>query len=217
MLLLEALPGTRLDSLPPDRLGAGLAALGRTLAAVHRLPPGDLPVCARLLPVRLREAAQVVATARPDLAAAAHQLADTLCADPPTGQTVLVHGDLHLKNALLAGDRLSLLDLDQVGAGHPAADLGSLLAALAHARVAGRLAPDDEHRLAEVLLRAYASAGGRVADDELRWHVAAALLGERALRAVNRVLPDSLERLGELLATAAALVGEPRLAGVGER
>ena len=58
----------------------------------------------------------------------------------PRARSVLVHGDLHLKNALLAGDRLSLLDLDQAGVGHPAADLGSLLAALAAARLAGGLA-----------------------------------------------------------------------------
>ncbi len=201
-VLLQALPGTRLDALAPARLGAGLAALGRSIAAVHRLPPGGLPVTTRLAPDRLHAAAAVVTSVRPDVGAVATDLAARLCVDPPPARTVLVHGDLHLKNALLGDDRLSLLDLDQAGAGHPAADLGSLLASLLHARVAGRLTRPDERRLGEVLLTAYAGAGGRVDEDELRWHVAAALLAERAQRAVNRVLPDALPHLGALLRAA---------------
>ncbi len=216
-VLLQALPGTRLDALAPARLGAGLAALGRSLAAVHRLPPAGLPVTTRLAPDRLRAAAKVVAAVRPDVGAVVAHLAARLCADPPPPRTVLIHGDLHLKNALLADDRLGLLDLDQTGAGHPAADLGSLLAALLHARVAGRLAPSDEQLLGEALLTAYAGAGGRVGEDELRWHVVAALLAERAQRAVNRVLSDALPHLDALLAAATRLVGEPLSAGTDPR
>jgi hypothetical protein len=36
----------------------------------------------------------------------------------------------------------------------------------------------------------------------IHWHTAAALLAERALRAVNRVRPEGLARLRELLAVA---------------
>lgn len=217
LLVLEVMPGTRLDALHAAELGTGLAALGRALAALHRLPTGDLPAVTRLLPDRLQAAARIVAAARPETATAAHGLSERLSAMAPAPGTALVHGDLHLKNAMLAGDRLSLLDLDQAGAGQPAADLGSLLAALAHSRVAGRLAAEDEQRLGELLLTAYRNAGGRVEQDELRWHVAAALLAERALRAVNRVLPDTLDRLDELLAEAASLVGEPMQHPVGAR
>ena len=47
------------------------------------------------------------------------------------------------------------------------------------------------------------------ADARLRWYVAAALLSERALRAVNRIRPDGLALLGAVLSDArAALVEE---------
>jgi Ser/Thr protein kinase RdoA (MazF antagonist) len=114
---------------------------------------------------------------------------------------VCLHGDVHLKNGLLQARRIALIDLDQVGVGPTAADLGSAIAGLRFSALVG-----DEHargaRLQQALLDGYASMRELPAPDALRWHVAAALLSERALRAVNRIRPDGLVHLGAVLADA---------------
>ena len=56
------------------------------------------------------------------------------------------------------------------------------------------------------LLDGYAAVRDLPARDELDWHVAAALLTERALRAVNRIRPDGLVHLGAVLADARAVL-----------
>src|SRR4051794_25751709 len=127
---------------------------------------------------------------------------------PPPAEPVCLHGDVHLKNGLMQARRIALIDLDQVGLGPAAADVGSAMAGIRyHALVADEAARGE--RLQRALLHGYASLRELPDAHALRWHVAAALLSERAVRAVNRVRPDGLARLGAVLADArAALRGE---------
>jgi len=117
----------------------------------------------------------------------------------------VVHGDVHLKNGLLQGRRIALIDLDQTGLGTAAMDLGSALAGLRY-----RALVDDEtargERARSALLDGYASARELPGRADLDWHIAAALLSERALRAVNRVREDGLAHLGAVLADARAVL-----------
>ena len=212
MLIVEALDGRRFDTLfGPERLEA-TRRLGAALGTLHSLPPpAGLRPFVRLAPERQPRAAELIARARPDVAAAAESLAEELRADPPPPVApVCLHGDVHLKNALLQGRRIALIDLDQVGLGPPAADLGSALAGL---RYHALLADDGARgaRLRQALLDGYASQREPPDASALRWHVAAALLSERALRAVSRIRPDVLVRLGAVLSEARAVLrGEGR-------
>jgi Ser/Thr protein kinase RdoA (MazF antagonist) len=103
---------------------------------------------------------------------------------------------------------VALIDLDQAGLGPAAADLGSALAGIRYsALVADEAARGD--RLQRALVDGYASLRDVPDPETLRWHVAAALLSERALRAVSRIRPDGLAHLGAVLADArAALRGD---------
>jgi aminoglycoside phosphotransferase (APT) family kinase protein len=212
MLMVEALDGRRFDTLfGPERLEA-TRRLGAALGTLHSLPPpAGLRPFVRLAPERQLRAAELIARARPDVAAAAESLAEELRADPPPPVApVCLHGDVHLKNALLQGRRIALIDLDQVGLGPPAADLGSALAGL---RYHALLVDDGARgaRLRQALLDGYASQREPPDASALRWHVAAALLSERALRAVSRIRPDVLVRLGAVLSEARAVLrGEGR-------
>src|SRR5262249_47394971 len=154
--------------------------------------------------------AELIGRARPDVSVAAGRLAEELTADvPPEGETVCLHGDVHPKNALTQGRRIALIDLDQAGLGPAAADLGSALAGPRYNHPVADEAARGE-RVQQALLDGYADGRELPDEDELRWHVAAALLSERALRAVNRVRPDGLAHLGAVLSDArAALRGEP--------
>lgn len=164
-------------------------------------PAGPLSPHARLTPDRLRSAAALIGAARPDVADRTAALLDGLVAAAPslpTAAGVVLHGDLHAKNAMLTGrGSLGFVDLDQAGIGAASADLGSALAALRyHDVVAPTSGPVGA---AKRLLEGYETRRPLPPPTELAWYTAAALLGERALRAVNRVRHEGLAHLGEVL------------------
>ena len=210
MLVVEAVEGRRIEALRGPELLDAMRRFGTALAALHSLPvPAGLPRFTRLDAARQAPAAELIGRARPDVAAAADRLAaDLVAAAPAAGDDVVLHGDVHLKNGLAQGRRVALIDLDQAGLGPAAADLGSALAGLRYHHLVG-----DEvargGRVQRALLDGYADARDLPAAATLRWHIAAALLSERALRAVNRIRPDGLALLGAVLSDArAALVEE---------
>lgn len=211
MLWLEPVDGRPLAVLRGVELASAMTSLGAALGLLHRLPAEDLPAFARFDPARIAHAAVVVALARPDLAEPARRLAISLAASrpPPQSTPVHLHGDAHPRNVLVDDGRLALIDLDQAGAGEPAADLGGVLARLRHDRHLGRLDEGTAADLAGHLLEGYADTGPLPAGRTLRWHTAAALLTERVLRAVNRVILPALPGIGPLIDEAAELLDNP--------
>jgi hypothetical protein len=200
-VVVEPLRGT------PVADAHGFRSFGAALAALHDLeaPPG-LPALARFVPARLERAARLLDRARPDVGGAAHALAAALLARAPDsdGDPCVLHGDVHPKNALVEGSEVALLDLDQAAAGPPAADLGSALAGLEYRRIAAGERPG----LGRALLNGYATIRPLPPPRSLAWHAAAALLAERAVRAVTRVRPKGLEHLRELLERGQAILRE---------
>ena len=102
---------------------------GAALATLHSLPVRDATCRASpaWTPAATARPPRSSAAPRPDVAVAAARGSRTSSrgAAPAGGETVCLHGDVHLKNGLLQGRRIALIDLDQAGAGPPAADLGS--------------------------------------------------------------------------------------------
>jgi aminoglycoside phosphotransferase len=205
-LLMQPVAGRPVAELAGAELERGLRALGAALAALHRAPlPAGLPRARRLTPDRLAHAAAVLAAGRPDVAGRVRAIADAL-RDSFDGRaaTVCLHGDAHPKNAILGAGGVVLIDLDQVCEGPASADLGGLLAALTYARCVGRLSEEAERRLGDAVLAGYAEAATPPPPDSVRWHQAAALLAERALRSVERVRLRGLARLDAVLDAAEA-------------
>lgn len=209
LLLLAAVPGVRWGDVPVDDLPTVLRRLGTAIAVLHGAGPahsgGEHPTAGlrrftRLALPRVTHSAELLALARPDVATRARKVADRLAsAVPATEPAVLLHGDCHPKNALVDADRIGLIDLDQAGTGAAANDIGSLLARLRQDEVLGG-PPAAE--LGAAFLVGYAGVRPLPSESSLRWHTAAALLAERAMRAVNRVHAPALEHLDELLAAA---------------
>ncbi|MFD9572536.1 phosphotransferase family protein [Streptomyces sp. NPDC059982] len=184
----------------------------RLLAALHRIPPHALPgpvppmrgpaKVARALrrlaraPQAGREAGRAVRAAAGTLPAWARGEAD-----PPPGAAALCHGDLHLGQLVrhpAPDGPWRLIDVDDLGLGAPAWDLGRPAAWYA----AGILAPDAWSRF----LDAYRAAGGPAAgppgtDPWLELDLAArALTVQTAALAVAKAAParrplDEAERL----------------------
>jgi len=209
LLLLSAMPGVRWADLPTADLLGTLRRLGAAIAALHDAGPaalGDDHPAAGLQPFtrlalpRVTHSAELVGLARPDVAARARRLAARLAgAVPAPDRPVLLHGDCHPKNALVDAQQIGLIDLDQAGTGAAANDIGSLLARLRQDELIGG-PPAAE--LAAAFLAGYAGVRPPPVDSALHWHTAAALLAERAMRAVNRVHLPALQHLDELLAEA---------------
>ncbi len=191
---LEPLPGDRLDGV--RHLVPALHRLGAALARLHRIPPPARRF-ERVDAARLALAAQVIARARPDCAEAAHALLDRL-ADAPECEPVHLHGDTNLRNALVDGRRIALVDLEDAAAGPAAADLGFVIAGLLAAQVQGRMTVARREALREALLSGYGAAPAG-----LDWHVAASVLARIAVPAVGRVRPAALTHLEPLLEAAA--------------
>ena len=189
--------GRRVADLTGDQLPETLRRLGRVLAHVHQSPVLEtLAPFQRTTFQSLHDAALLVGFVRPGLKHQALLLADDLVNARPAGEErVLLHGDLHLKNAFADEDRITLIDFDQAAFGPAAADVGSLLAAI---RSRG-------HDLAGPFLDGYAEVGPLPSKASLAWHEAAALLTERAVRAITRMRLEMLTRLDRLIEDAREL------------
>ena len=204
LLLLEAVPGSRVADLRGADLLRGFHSLGSMLALLHNCsPPEDVPRFKRLDVEQLQKAAKLISQARPDVTEPAFRLSYELCSQLPLDHDfVCLHGDVHPKNGIVCNGQITLIDLDQAAAGPPAADIGSLLAVCRYCRCVGVISKSDEDAMVESFLVGYQSVRRLPDAESLRWHMAAALLGERALRSINRIRPAGLLHLRALLSNA---------------
>ncbi len=104
---------------------------------------------------------------------------------------------------------VALIDLDQVATGPAAADIGSLLAAFRYAAIVGAISPAAERAYSDAFCAGYGRVRELPDPETLRRHLAAALISERALRAVTRVRRRGLAALATLLEEAEAIGSGP--------
>ncbi len=158
LLLMEAIPGRPWTALSGEPLARAIGGLGLAVALLHGSTPADgLPAFGRLRPDRVQHSADIVALARPDVARRLDRLAARLRATIPEPEApVVLHGDCHPGNALVDGESVALIDLDQMGHGPAAADLGSLLARLRYAVVVDDLGAPEAAELEARFLSGYA-------------------------------------------------------------
>ena len=194
-LALESVEGRRLDALTGRQLSAGLERLGAALARLHSIGPVSAARFERLDVTRLARAVGVIAAVRPDAGSRAAELLARLLErrEDAAGPLVCLHGDPNLRNALIADERVVLLDFEHLGAGPAATDLGHVLAGLLAAGMSAA---------GEAFLNGYAAVAPLPSRASLRWFTAASVLARRALTAVNRLRTDDLQRLPGLLAEA---------------
>ena len=209
ILVLQALLGRRMADVQGRELFGVFARLGRALACLHSLPaPAHLSAFPRFTNSHMQLAASSIGLVRPDLAQQALELCDALCVQKKelNEASVCLHGDVHPKNGILLDKGIALIDLDQASVGPPAADLGSLLAALRYERYIGLLTETGERALAEAFLAGYQQIGMLPGPESLRWHMAAALFAERSFRSVSRIRLPGIQCLSELLTDAQCML-----------
>jgi len=202
LLLLEAIDGVPLSTVAESE--DAFFRLGKALKNLHHIdPPSSLPGHMRLTPEAVARASATISQARPDVADLVQRLSAKLTAQYAHGKPVFLHGDVHPKNIFLNEKNLFLLDLDQAAIGTAAADLGSVIAGLYCDACTGSRTWHEASVLKRALLAGY---GAPHESHELCWHIAAALLQERALRSVTRIRTATLQKLPEILRTAEAVL-----------
>ena len=206
LALFSPAPGLPLHQVDRAAVPDAMAALGAALSVLHRQPTEGFAPFTRLRPDSVAHAGRLVDAARPDLAPLTQKLVGSLLSTPrASGPRVLLHGDLHPKNVLVHDAGVSLVDLDQAGVGPAAAELGGTLARLWCPRPGDEIEPGRAAAAADVLLDSYDHPPPY---DDLLWHAAAALLVERAARAVGRVDGAVMADLDRVLATALRWAGQ---------
>lgn len=206
MALFTPAPGRPLNQLDRAAVPEAMAALGEALSVLHAQPTDGFAAFTRLDPEQVSGAGRLVAAARPDLATLAGALVDALLSTRrPAGPTVLLHGDLHPKNVLVHETGVSLVDLDQAGTGPAAAELGGTLARLWCPRPGDAIEGATAAAAGEALLDSYDRTPGR---EDLLWYAAAALLVERAVRAISRVDVAAIGELETVMTTALRWAGQ---------
>ncbi len=203
VMVLEPVPGLAWNEINRFRLPSVTAEIGEALATIHGLDRFGRRPFERLCPDHVGRAVELIAGARPDQAQAARAIGDRLRATvPDLSGPVLLHGDVHPKNVLV-DTSVSLIDLDQAGWGSAANDLASMVARLRHGALTGEIETAREADLRRAFLEGYQRVRPLVPAAELRWHIAAALVLERALRALTRLQPEGLRVLPQTLEAAA--------------
>ena len=206
LALFSAAPGRPLHQLDRSAVPGAMAALGAALSVLHAQPTEGFAPFTRLAPAQVAAAGRLVRTARPDLSPVTDALVEMLLATAPEpGPGVLLHGDLHPKNVLVHDGGVSLVDLDQAGTGPAAAELGGTLSRLWCPRPGDAIDADTAQAAGQALLASYDRASS---PDDLLWYAAAALLVERAVRAISRVDVAGIGELERVLATALRWAGQ---------
>jgi len=207
ILWQEGLQGDTLEQrYPDDRMPpAALRRVAGAIAALHASPVAHIP---RQRPIDaladLRERADVIAGVRPLLRARLDHIVRVLgAALPGPAPLATLHGDLHPKNVFLMGDRVCLIDLDNIRRGSAEHDLASWIACMLYRAALRREHVESVLVATHAFVREYARERGTAIDAHaLDRYTAVTLVSERAYRVLSRLKDGRLEILDELLELA---------------
>lgn len=180
---------------------------GSAIAALHRIqtPFADLITRDEIIS-RLARAARLISRVRPfrrrqlqRIVENLTDLSDTMRESP----VCTLHGDLHMKNLFVTNDGIVLIDFDDLCRGDPLEDLGSFIAALHYrGKIEGRSYRETEE-VVMLFMQAYrANIELEISERVLKWHIASALIYERAYRCITRLKPVRVEIIDEIIEMA---------------
>jgi aminoglycoside phosphotransferase len=207
---LQELTGRSLLEVSTPDLVRSIGPLGTQLAALHQTPvPGLRPVTRYALATRLANAIEVLQHTHPlssgMLERVSNDLFDGLAFVDGMPHATL-HGDLHRGNVLVDGERVSLIDLDDLGCGPALLELGAWISDAMYFALLNATSPTADSILWQTLLESYEAAGGkRPPPEALAWAVAWNLVCQRASRCVLALKPGRFAIVPGLIELAAKI------------
>jgi hypothetical protein len=158
--------------------------------------------------IKLQEMRRLLTQVRPSCAEAARTVIDRLLRQAERLEAqpaATLHGDLHLKNFLVDGDEVALIDLDSLCHGSPWQEMGSLAAGILYRGLQSGAQADE---LVDAIYCRYAQLVPWPASPFLRnWHTAAALINERAFRSITRLKNERLDIVDDVIRLADRISG----------
>jgi aminoglycoside phosphotransferase (APT) family kinase protein len=184
-ILTSWLAGESLSNMLNDSEWAisAMEAAGRLIARLHSLSTSKLPHRSSTQEAEdLNQLAVDFAAVSPELADSMQSLARR-CSDKLTRLThveVPLHGDFHPQQILIDRDNptvdAALIDFDSAVLGHPACDIGNLLAHLHREAIRGTIDEIQLERLTDGLVSTYTKEHPSVEQSAVQIHLAAGLL-----------------------------------------
>ena len=156
-LVTAAVPGTALSRIIGRGKGSvdAVKSAARAVAEFHQL---DVIAPQRSLAedmIRLRDAHEYLASARPDLADEVQSMIRAVALGLESAPSSLIHGDLKPDHILIDGDRVALLDFDLFGAADPVADVAHLLAFLRKPQERSRSRREETEDVGQIFVDEY--------------------------------------------------------------
>lgn len=211
-----AVPGRPLLDAWPQPGPDQAAAVGALVASLHATPAPAAPLqTLHALRQRLQLVLVLLCQVQPALQPRLLRLADLLAQGldaAAAGPISTLHGDLHPRNLLVDGERLTLIDLDSAHRGPALLELGAWLAdALYRAQLDGHDATATAAACQAFLAGHRAGGGAAFAARHVAWATAWQLLCQRIWRCVVNLKPGRYALLPGLLAAAQALLVQPEV------
>ncbi len=114
--------------------------------------------------------------------------------------TALLHGDLHLKNFFVAGDKVVLIDLDNLAYGDPLQDVGSFIAGLWYR--------GNSPQQINAFVEAYQKiVPWEVPQKDLNWYIVTMLIAERVYRGITRLKTGQAKTTEDIITFADQISG----------
>jgi thiamine kinase-like enzyme len=184
-----------------------LANAGSAVAELHRAPVPLAPsVTTGEIISKLETSAVLLCRLRPNLRNELRSSIKQLIAVSDRigiGPIATLHGDLHLKNLFVTNDRVALIDLDNLSRGDPLRDVGSFVASLHYRGLIEGRSLNAAEDISRRFVQSYrANAEWEVSECELNWHIAAALIYERAYRCVTRLKVGRMDIVDDIIELA---------------
>ena len=211
LVVMEDLPGKDLmAALGEVDLSKTMWAVGQMLVALHQAPH----VVRRSLSVpetleEVRHAVEKIESLLPiGLARRAMSLIWRLAArrrdvDADDAPKVLLHGAFRPKHVFVHDGRLAMIDMDGMGVGHPAHDLGHFLSALYYLEAQEMLNAADRSVAVGHFLQGYAAAAPwRLQPAAVLWCTAASLVHKQVRKYVVHLHEDRADKVERVLALA---------------
>jgi len=182
---------------------------GSAVAALHRIqtPFADLINRDEIIS-RLDRAARLISRVRPSRRRQLQNIVDNLTdLSSAMGESPVctLHGDLHLKNLFVTNDGIVLIDFDDLCRGDPLRDVGSFIATLHYRGLVEGKPYRETEDVTGLFIQAYSAnmeMEMEISGAVINWHIASALIYERAYRCITRLKPVRVEIIDEIIEMA---------------
>ena len=184
-----------------------LGKAASTVSVLHTTELQGLPVITkRDLLDQLQNMEQLLSEGRPTCKKMLNSLVERLKLQAKNireDSLATLHGDLHLNNFIVEGEKIALIDMDNLSQGSPLLDLGSFFAGILYRAILTKTPENQIEKMGPIFLQHYQQAvPWKISPSALRWYVAMMLINERAFRCFTRLKAGRLDILDQLVALA---------------